>query len=306
MVCRAGARVLAIEGNPSSAVKAAEMLTRAFGQGAAQPWKVIQGMSSTTALASGTTFDAVLEEVLGNIASREGVIQIIADLQTRIAPAFWLPVAIATFFCPVNLEMKHLKANLESLGGTLLVGPNHIRISRLLLDSAAPWQAAGYPTAGCLEYYDFQRPLAAQMLQAHTKQWKAPKSMVINGLATWILAAFPFSPPKVSSRRAGATSAFPYGAEDVPATWAGALSFSRARCSADAEVEATNWDNLVMLFKVPVTLQAEDILEVQAWTDVRMLPMRYSWVCRILRGGESIPLETLAFDSRDILYSRVG
>lgn len=325
MACSSGVTVTAVEGNPTSAASASAVLARNF---KTAQWTVIQGMSSETEGAVGETitrggFDVVLQEILGNIASREGVVQIILDLQKRLLkprPTFWLPAACATFFTPVNLVLKSVRDNLEGPRGALLLGAPpassaHVRVSRLMLDDPqlCPFQAGGgagggggFPLAGCLEFFDFTKPLDAQLLQSHTQSFTAVRDCSVNGLACWIWAGFPFAPPAASSRRAAPTTAFPYGATGLSADWAGKLSFSSARCSADADVEATNWDNPVMMFKVPLQLKAGDALKIQAWTDARAMPLRYAWICTLQKAGEAdvLPVETLVFDSRDIQYNK--
>ena len=254
-------------------------------------------MSTEVAFPPSQTFDVILQEVLGSPASREGVVQILADLQARLPkPKFWLPSACATFFAPIHLQLKHIEPNLEGPRGAVLAGPNHIRISRLFLEDASVFPLQ----AGALEFFDFSKPLDPQLLQTHTQTWTATKATTVNALATWIWAGFPFAP----GRRRPST-AYPYGAP-VPLEWTGRLSFSSARIAADAEVEATNWDNLVLLFKQPIEMEAGDSLEVRSWTDARQQPIRYSWIPTLKRGTQVTPLEVLSMDSRDIQYDKLS
>lgn len=227
--------VTAIEADALAASGATAAL-KTFGP-AGDRWDVIEGRSSDKTSAvndalSSKPFRVILQEILGYVASREGIVRIFADLQQRLPspPNRCLPGAAATFYTPTFVTLDLLRHNFNGRD-PLLASKDYLLVSRLPLDTAAQWKVAdGAPMCGCLELIDFSKPLCAagddsssssssshQLYQDRTQVFKydgtpsaAPR--VVNSLTLFIWAGFPGKYPR---RVKGNETGFPYGCDGL-------------------------------------------------------------------------------------------
>lgn len=138
VLAQPGARVTALEGNVSAATAAAVLLCAA----AVPEARYTIHASLSTAQELAPFFEAarrsrgvhaVLQEVLGYIASREGVVPVFRDLHARLGAGWWsaLPSHAATFFTPTHVTISAVRHNLthaQSLLGS--VGGHPVRCAR--------------------------------------------------------------------------------------------------------------------------------------------------------------------------------
>jgi hypothetical protein len=316
------ATVVAIEGNLKAA-DAAQRLLSALADVDGRRVKVVTGMSTSRTpevnAAFALEYDVFLQEVLGFIASREGVVSIVADLQSRVdaSALVFLPGAAATFFTPTYISLDDIKHNFTGRD-IFFAAQDHMLVSKVPLDSAAPFRVidpSGGPSApqcGCLELIDFSAPLtsdATQLVQCRMARFEVPaggQPVTVNSLTVFIWAGFPSATP----RRFTAPFGFPFGCSDLVtglrSAWKdGVLAFSSAACKSEGDTTAENWPNLVLLLDRDIHLQPGDALEVDSFADLRDATCRYEWVLRVLPGGAASKAAIsfkIQMDSRDIAY----
>jgi len=324
----AGAWVVGVEGNKWAAESARTQLRGLHGAEGPR-WRIVTGHSSSRTPAMdealhGRDFDVLLQEVLGYIASREGVVATLADLQGRMSPLpkRLLPGAVATFFTPALVSLEDIRRNLQG-SASLYCGPNYLLACRVPLDTTAPWRSSGAPVCGCLEFINFAQPLtrgAPQLRQERAAAFAVPASakggVQVNSLVVFIWAGFAGAPP----RRFEPETGFPYGcaelAESDAAAWSGCLSFSSACAASDAKAEASNWPNVVLLLDTPLTVPPGGRLEVVSVADLRGATCTYEWRVRVVdapgssssgsgaaaRSGDAGAWQVLSLDSRDVNF----
>jgi hypothetical protein len=323
----AGAWVVGVEGNKWAAESARTQLRGLYGAEGPR-WRIVTGHSSNRTptmdeALHGRDFDVLLQEVLGYIASREGVVATLADLQGRMSPLpkRLLPGAVATFFTPALVSLEDIRRNLQG-SASLYCGPNYLLACRVPLDKTAPWRSRGAPVCGCLEFINFAQPLtrgAPQLRQERTAAFAVPVSakagVQVNSLVVFIWAGFAGAPP----RRFEPETGFPYGcaelAEADAAAWTGCLSFSSACAASDARAEASNWPNVVLLLDTPLTVPPGGRLEVLSVADLRGATCTYEWRVRVVGAtgssssgssaacsGDAGAWQVLSLDSRDVNF----
>jgi hypothetical protein len=137
-----GTTVAAFEGNESAASGAyALLLNRGYCESRYSIHPVLSTAPALQEVASRVGLQAVLQEVLGYIASREGVVPVFRDLQRRVGRESWtaIPSHCATFFTPTLVQLPDVRHNLThavSLLGSL--GGHPVRGSRSRLFSGSP------------------------------------------------------------------------------------------------------------------------------------------------------------------------
>ena len=129
VLAQAGTSVHALEANPASAAAAHTTLVGANIN--TSRFNITPHISTATELdhffmsarADGS-IDAILQEVLGFVASREGIVPIFQNLQSRLgietaAKRATIPSHCATFFTPTHVSIKDVRHNLIHKGSLL-------------------------------------------------------------------------------------------------------------------------------------------------------------------------------------------
>jgi protein arginine N-methyltransferase 1 len=174
---RAGARhVYAIEADPGTAERAGEAVASA---GLGDRVTVLPGHSTEQTLP--VRAEVCVSEIVGNIATAEGAIPILADAGERLCTAdcVWIPFRIQTWAAAVDLSaagelaladesLPYLRAIFESAGGPFdprlcLAGP----VDQVLISSCAPIESvtfeSGAPPQGDQEAVSLRIAAAATM-----------------------------------------------------------------------------------------------------------------------------------------------
>ena len=111
----AGTTVAAFEGNEGAASAAyAGLLHTGYCESRYSIHAVLSTAPALGEVAARSSIQAVLQEVLGYIASREGVVPVFRDLQRRLGRGSWaaLPSHCATFFMPTLVQLSEVRHNL--------------------------------------------------------------------------------------------------------------------------------------------------------------------------------------------------
>ena len=111
----AGTTVAAFEGNEGAASAAyAGLLHTGYCESRYSIHAVLSTAPALGEVAARSSIQAVLQEVLGYIASREGVVPVFRDLQRRLGRGSWaaLPSHCATFFTPTLVQLSEVRHNL--------------------------------------------------------------------------------------------------------------------------------------------------------------------------------------------------
>jgi hypothetical protein len=227
-----GTSIFALEANHSSAKAAAAVLADNFDS---FRFSIVPKLSTSSelkdfyaALRDGGV-DVVLQEVLGYIASREGIVPIFRHLQKNLdfsqTGCIAIPSHCATFYTPTYVTMKDLRHNLRHRG-SLLAAKGGLRlktasgvsstsaafilVSRLQLSDTASFGlgeitdgagmaqgeagtggAAGRrPRCGALEFLSLCEDLGSQLMQVRTVTFTAPPAgAIVNSLSCFVWAA---------------------------------------------------------------------------------------------------------------------
>ena len=212
--------VFAVEANEASAA-AARIALRSAGV-LAERFEVLAALSTAVptrtlrALREDRGVHVVLQEILGFIASREGIVPVFLDLQARLGRGFYaaVPSHVATFFTPtlvalgdVRHNLVHSGSMLASRGGAPLVqlpaeaggsvraigSAAYLLVSRLPLHSVASFYARSeestVPQCGALEFFDLLDDLRDKLLQRRTTLFTAPAGGTrVNSISLFIWA----------------------------------------------------------------------------------------------------------------------
>ena len=112
MAARAGAKkVYAIEANPEAAKRAREAISRASDVPTGTI-EVLEGFSSSVALPGDIKADLVLAEIVGSVASEEGLLATVRDAQARLVkrphdPTSYIPYACQTIAAPACFALHY-------------------------------------------------------------------------------------------------------------------------------------------------------------------------------------------------------
>jgi len=267
--------VQSIEGNAMAFEYALQRLQKAGHQ--PHRWSLSHRLSTEMPILNAPV-DALVQELIGFIASREGIVYIMRDVQNRLLknqpdPPLMIPGATATFFKPTLITTDDLQYHFMNRR-SLFTTSDSILIGMLPLD-----RVNRHLQSGCLEFIDFTKDLNTQVQQSHTDAFVFQSETRINSLSLWIWAGF-----DVNSGH-NATTAFPYGCQSLTEseqkTWQTKLSFSSAT-GIDGTCTASNWQNYVMLFPglEPWTMQPGEIMTVKSDSDMRDLNPFYRFEIR--------------------------
>jgi hypothetical protein len=224
-----GTSVFALEANHSSAKAAAAVLADNY---ESFRFSIVPKLSTSNELKSFYAalrdggVDVVLQEVLGYIASREGIVPIFRHLQRNLdlsqSGCIAIPSHCATFYTPTYVTMKDLRHNLRHRGSLLAakgglrlktaskgtsISAAYILVSRLQLSDTACFSlgiaddagigAAGTggavgrgPQCGSLEFLSLCEDLNSQLMQVRTATFTAPAAgAIVNSLSCFVWAA---------------------------------------------------------------------------------------------------------------------
>lgn len=269
--------VLAVEANPKSAKHAAKLLGSNLNY--KNRFQVVQGYTTDKAVGEVIasyerqhTFDALLQEVLGYIATGEGVAFVIAHLKASLGKEFqpmYIPSRVATFYTPTNIDVNDITTKLCNVYVNPTPHARTILVRSLPFDLVTPHKCHDFLDCGCLEYVDFQDlpPLIGEPnegLQKRSKRFKMRHATTVNSLSFFIWVGFNEA-ANSSNGRASTQTQYPYGVSDLPAHPFECGSFSS--CSVDGAC-ATNWRNLVCIFPHTLHLEEGDVLEVQTMANI--------------------------------------
>mmetsp|Transcript_22876 Transcript_22876/g.54015 ORF Transcript_22876/g.54015 Transcript_22876/m.54015 type:complete len:507 (+) Transcript_22876:205-1725(+) len=103
-------KVYAIEANPKAAEMARETIRK---KGFEDIITVLEGFSTDVSLPDGDKADLIVAEIIGSIASEEGVVATIADAHKRFAKnptsdASWIPSRVQTYAAPASYTLHNL------------------------------------------------------------------------------------------------------------------------------------------------------------------------------------------------------
>lgn len=228
--------VLAAEANPKSAEAASKAL-----QGdprLANRVKIYTGLSTDGAfvtLACKTKPHSLLQEVFGFLASSEGVIQALAEMEKSVfhntAHRPWnIPSLAASFGVLTNVQKEHIMRNTELQlarkfmlarrlpfsAGSVIEGKKHVQVSGASVAGlhaeagGAGWGAVATGDCNrvplgstlhnsfCLEHFDFSKPLEPQLLQSRSAVFTCnTPDCTINSISFFLWVGFieEVSPP---------------------------------------------------------------------------------------------------------------
>lgn len=270
------ADVVAVEVNAESAKLAQK---QARDKGWARKLKLIQGYSTSpevrAALVEEEPFGAVLQEILGVIASSEGVVPVIGNLRAtlrRSRPVF-VPRYVATFFTLSHVDVPDLVTSVRAAHVNIeerTVMTQHLPFKAV--DPVQPFRSKKPTFPGILEFIDLAniKPLedatANQLeyeLQEHEHEFTSDVQVVVNSLSTFVWAGFGGERP-MFARRGASTTLFPYGIDDADLRDAAAKIGASFSTYSEDEALSRAWKNLVLVLKQPLTLRPGSIIRVLA------------------------------------------
>jgi hypothetical protein len=258
-----GTTVVAVEGNPLAAEEAKHQLA-GFGDAA----KVICGLSTDAHAIQqirGASYTLV-QEILGLLASSEGICAILADLRkSAIQLDALVPTRAATFCAPALL------CGLRSAEEVYVAEDCFVLFRKLAIEKA--WKATGgtgdrWQQAGLFEFLDFAS--AEKPLQENESTFVTDSPATVNGLSSWIWCETCES----GSKHRLAQTNYPYGCARAPPRSAASVDFS-SRCD-DGGAAASAWRNVFFPFKASVSLKAGDGLTVNVRADLTTLTPSYA------------------------------
>lgn len=268
------ARVVGVEVNPQSAKLA---LRQARDKGWMRQFKLIQGYSTSPdvqqALKQEEPFGAVLQEILGVIASSEGVVPVIGNLRATLSkskPVF-VPRYFGTFFALTHVDVQDLAS--AERAAHVNIEERTVMTQHLNFDHVDPLRLSktAWPSfMGILEFVDLAtiKPLhnphedqTEYEMQEHVHEFTSREEARVNSISTFVWAGFAGSPAD-ASRRGGAKTLFPYGLSELRSA-AGNIGASFSTFSEDA-ARSTAWKNLVVILKMPLTLGPNRSVRVTA------------------------------------------
>lgn len=197
MAARAGAkRVYAVEANAEAARRARTAISRARDVPAGTI-EVLEGFSSDVSLPGGIKADLVLAEIVGSVASEEGLLATLRDAQVRLVraphdPASYIPYACQTIVAPACYALHYslgpprfdwdklrapVRLNCRDETLQLLADPQvleSVTLSSAHLPPAGRWLPAG--AAGLEFYFEPGRMQAAEAaFTAELRRERAPE-----------------------------------------------------------------------------------------------------------------------------------
>lgn len=122
--------------------------------------------------------DAIVCELIGFLASGEGMFSALAHVQANAPKALVLPSKVSTRYVVANIAKKHTKFALHCDQYTLA-------------KSLAFKDVAASADEGILESFDTSLKLWPQLMQVRKKIFAADAESLVNALAFWIRAEFP-------------------------------------------------------------------------------------------------------------------
>jgi hypothetical protein len=258
----------AVEVNKISYNKACVLLRDEIKQGRC---KLVNGYS--TELKSSLQYDALLFEILGNVASSEGVVLVTKDLIDRgiISHAQCIPAAAATFITPVRLASADLNRQ------DVYIGENMISIRSLHVQRTNLCSDVALLESLCFSgHQHFEEP---GHLLKHESLLTVQKSGVCHGLGTFIV---------VCGNGKGRSSKSQYRAINTFVEANTHAHRHRQWISTDSSDghHAAAWRNIVFLFDNPLQLEAQDLIQLQCQTlDATTLSPRYEIKCTVHRSN---------------------
>ncbi len=310
--------LIGIEGNTVAASHAQRVLTKLKID--CNRYKIVSALSSDDSAHQimqkmTSTCDAVLSEVLGMIMSAEYVVDIMSDVHKAglLDNKRFLPRWSATFYTPVFVTRKHLKASLSVFkrsGVGVAVSPdrNWMHTRRFPLHDAAVFRNChNKPVVGCLEFIDFAAPLNTQKVQKHTQTFSASslsssssdvtgEAIIVHGFGLWVWAGFDCASTKQG--KASSQTDFPYGwtsteALKSPLPDTKDIKVSISSYLNDNGAYASNWRNVIMLFQTPITIGVGEILSVTSISDLSVpYQPTYTWNASVINVEGQIRLNT--------------
>lgn len=269
--------VLAVEANPKSAKHATKLLGSNLNY--KNRFQVVQGYTTDkeageviAGYAREHTFDALLQEVLGYIATGEGVAFVIAHLKASLGKEFqpvYIPSRVATFYTPTNIDVNDILTKVRNVYVNPTPPARTILVRSLPFDLVTPHKCQEFLDCGCLEFVDFADlpPLKGQVnegLQKRSKNFVMRHPTTVNSLSFFIWVGFNEA-TNCTNGRSSTQTQYPYGVSDLPSHQFECGSFSS--CSVDGAC-ASNWRNLVCIFPHTLELEEGDILEVQTTANI--------------------------------------
>jgi hypothetical protein len=300
LACKTPMFLTAIEGNPKSATSAIVAL-RNYDK---KRFQVMQGNSNNDKFKSffkSHTFDILVQEILGFIASSEGIAYIINDFHEKNKKSkniVMIPGSAATFYSLCFITQKEIQSHFRRRT-ELLIGEDYIILPKLNFENINMFPKQ----MGCLEFLDFNN---LNMIQTRTEKFDVTQDVAINSLAFFIWAGFPFANEEDKSKRKSRTTHmvstnFPYGAEQSLGTsektkWTNVLSLSSN--ANEGMSAASNWQNKVLILPETVNLARKQTLFVDTIVDLRYYVVKYTVR---LRTPTEI-LHEFCFDSKNPKY----
>lgn len=288
-------QVVGIEGNPRSAMSARRVLA-ARGYDAKRVAILqalstavdVRGLRDPAAVARVWQPDALLHEILGYFASREGAVYVLRDLLNRLPqrPRHMAPSTFGTFYTPSLVDRRaapQVAQVVDVPSGTLLLTRMVLRESRLL-----PF----WPQCGTQEWVDWQ-PSSDWNADGFLRQHRearfvnaSPAPVDVNSITWFIWAGFRGGAARPTQRSGARDRPVLPAVHDVPAHGSEFVSAFVSGQGYSGAKHATNWLNPVLLFE-QLTLQPGDALHVRSFTDLAPYLPTYRMSVHHVRGGGS-------------------
>ncbi len=254
-------------------------------------FKIAQGNSNNSVFKpffKSRSFDILIQEILGFIASSEGIAYIIADFLNKSPKphnVMMIPGAAGTFYALGLITFKEIRTHFQKRT-ILYIGNDYILIPKLDFEkvNVFPQQM------GCLELLEFNN---LNMVQKRSENFEISIDTQINCVSLFIWIGFPFANEENHLQKTSRTTHlvctnFPYGAiQSVSLTektkWKNMLS-----CSSNANeglAAASNWQNKVLILPDTLHLSKDEVLHVD--TEVNLTNYIVSYHIQIMKGSIS-------------------
>jgi len=240
---------------------------------------------------------ALIQEVLGLLASSEGVCNIIGRLHLAgVRFSAMVPTRAATFFSPALMDSVSTTSDVYVASGSFALF-RKLEINALLRKTAG--SGPTWERAGVLEYLDFADCANLMRDQHHVTEFESLTEARVNGLAAWIWCETSAEGAPAQGRFA--RTAYPYGCTDVPRARPGSVDFSSN--ADDMGAAATAWRNVFFPFDSTVTLQANERLSVSV--DVTRLdtPSPMYQVRAVVAAGKPLQDGKRAREERTVFHT---
>lgn len=262
-----GAEVWCVEGNIRTHRIASKVL---LGKHGAHIYHAMASSDFTKQLVKRVCPQIIVSELVGFIASGEGLPRILADVQTQLASAgataVFLPGHVSTRFIVASVNSVDMRHN-----SVLYVAKQFSLVRRLdfeKINMSSSCQGAIW------EEFDCNVPLQPQLHQIHTNKFVVSRSGVVNSLALWLCVGFNGQYPNNSIAIARSRS-FRGDCLCIAEDMCKQPHFT-SRCS-DVHA-ASNWRNAVIWLQHPIIVEAGHEIQVSTTVDTREIRAMYTIV----------------------------